>query len=100
MRQSENGRNGVNSAASAAAAAAEGTGATNRLMTRFRLVRLRRATSKEEREVMDTGRHVQRWRERREQVSKSLLTLAFLIHKPSFTQSTILGSVKYWFVMQ
>ena len=57
---------------------AKATTATNRLMTRFRVPlsgRLRhdhhrgRGPSKEDREVMDTGR-IKRWREKREQVSK------------------------------
>ena len=74
--RSENGAKSASSSSSTPPTIVTTKGAaTNRLMTRFRVPlsgRLRcdrRGPSKEDREVMDTGR-IKRWREKREQVSR------------------------------
>ena len=73
--QSENGAKSTSLAATNGSAASKKS--TNRLMTRFRVPlsgklrgQVRGPTSKEDREVMDTGR-IKRWREKREQVCYS-----------------------------
>ena len=83
--------NGAKSASGSSTPPTNGTTKTNRLMTRFRVPlsgRLRGGgdhhrkgrggPSKEDREVMDTGR-IKRWREKREQVRTMMLYLVSCI---------------------